>query len=510
MPAVMVREIRFTAPEVIARFVRDLEDPEASNTVTPQEARESLIGYCRYKTKGFYQAYPHLRLLVEKLEAVERGEITRLIIWMPPQHGKSHTATESFPDWYLGKHPDKRVAISSYAAELAEGFGRKNRDDMVEFGEELWGVQVATGSKAAARWDIAGRRGGMVAVGVGGALTGRGANLLVIDDPFKDWAEAQSPAARAKVWDWYRSVARTRVRKGGAIVIIQTRWHDADLSGRLVSEMQAGTGEQWDILHIPCEAEEHDPLGRAPGQPLCPELGFDAEWMAATKMAVGAYVWAALYQGRPTPLEGGIWKRHWWRYWKPQGVKLPPITVRLPSGETTLVEAEELPDAFDLMLQSWDMTFKDTRGSDYVAGGVWGALGARRYLLDLVNERMEFTRSCQAVRDMRMKWPLAYAILIEDKANGPAVISTLRDEVGGIIPVEPQGGKQARAHAVSPFVQAGNVYLPHPLIAAWVEMFLLQASSFPNAPNDDMVDQASQALIYMAQNGQDWDDYETE
>lgn len=489
--------IQLSSTDIIARFVVDLEDPDSVGPVTPDEAKRSLIAYCRYKTRGFWRPFDHLKLLVDKLEAVERGEITRLIITMPPRHGKSEVTSKSFPGYYMGRNPQKRVAVASYTIDLAEECGRANRDDMEGFGKELWGLRVAEGSKAAKRWDLAGRRGGFRAVGIGGSLTGFGAHLLIIDDPHKDWEETQSVKMRERVKNWYRSVARTRLQKGGAIIVIQTRWHEDDLSGWLLAEMAAGTGEKWDILHIPCEAEENDILGRPVGEPLCPELGYDREWMEATKKSVGSYIWAALYQGRPAPIEGGILKRHWWRYWQPKGMNLLPVKVRLPNGEWAEIEAVEVDvyGQFDTALQSWDMTFKETHDSDFVAGGVLGRRGANIFVWDMTNERMDFPKSVAAVEAKATKWPRARPILVEDKANGPAVVSTLKNKVPGVIEVTPEGGKEARTHAASPLVEAGNAYLPHPMLEPLTDLLIVQAALLPNGPYDDLVDMFTQGVI---------------
>lgn len=222
-------------------------------------------------------------------------------------------------------------------------------------------------------------------------------------------------------------------------------------------------------------AEENDPLGREPGQPLCPEL-FTKQALESIKTSVGSYWWASLYQQRPSPAEGGIFKRHWWQYYR------------------------QAPGKFDEIIQSWDMSFKDKATSDFVVGQVWGRSGADKYLLDQVRGRMDFTATLQAVRSLSAKWPQARAKLVEDKANGPAVIATLKREISGLIPVEPQGSKEARAWAVQPEVEAGNVYIPDPGIASWVHDFVEECAAFPNGAHDDQVDAMTQALLRFAAN----------
>jgi predicted phage terminase large subunit-like protein len=415
-----------------------------------------------------------LERLCNALEAVERGELDRLMVFMPPRHGKSEVCSKKFPAWYEGRNPDKEIILSSYAADLAYDFSRIARDTLRERGTELWGVKVSSDSSAVGRWGIEGKRGGCVAAGVGGPITGRGAHVGIIDDPFKNAEEAASQTIRDKVWEWYRSTFRTRLAPGGAIVLVMTRWHEDDLAGRLIAEMQAG-GEQWVIIEMQAEAEEGDPLGRAIGETLWPEHGFDKAWAEATKVAVGSYFWQALYQQRPSPPEGEMLKRGWWKYYK------------------------AIPNDLQEIIQSWDMTFKDSDGSDYVTGGVWGRKGADKYLLDQVRGRMDFPATLAAVRALTAKWPRARAKLVEDKANGPAVIAMLKREIPGLIAVEPQGSKVARVAAVSPDVEAGNVYLPDPTIAPWVNDFVEECAAFPNGKHDDQVDQMSQALLRFAQ-----------
>jgi len=433
-------------------------------------AKSKLSFFLEYESHGIWQSARHLELLCSKLEAVERGKIKRLMVFMPPRHGKSEVSTKKFPAWFLGRNPDKEVIISSYAADLAYDFSRIARNTLKEWGPVLWGVEIAKDNAGVERWGIEGTRGGLTAAGVGGPITGRGAHVAIIDDPFKNWEEAVSPTIRENVWNWYRSTLRTRLAPGGAIILIMTRWHEDDLAGRLLEEMKRGTGEDWEVLSLPAVAEdEKDALGREPGQVLWPERFSEKEY-EDTKKAVGSKLWASMYQQRPAPDEGGIFKRRWWKFYRQQ------------------------PARFDEVIQSWDCTFKDAQSSDYVVGQVWGRLGADKYLLDQVRDRMDFPTTLQAIRTMTAKWPQARAKLVEDKANGPAVIATLKREISGLIAVEPEGGKVVRAQAVSPDVEAGNVYLPDPSVAPWIHDFIEETVAFPNGANDDQVDAMTQAL----------------
>lgn len=396
------------------------------------------------------------------------------MVFMPPRHGKSEFISRYSTAWILGKFPDTRIILASYEADFAATWGRKARDLLEEHGPSLFGIRVSGKSSAANRWDIEGYEGGMVTAGVNGPITGKGADIGIIDDPVKNDQEAMSVTYQERTYEWYKSTFRTRLQKDGAIILIMTRWHENDLAGKLLA-VQEEDGEKWEVVSLPAIAEEGDLLGRNPGQPLCPEL-FTKEALESIKKAVGSFWWASLYQQRPSPAEGGIFKRNWWQYYR------------------------QAPDRFDEIIQSWDMAFKDTKTSDFVVGQVWGRKGADKYLLDQVRDRLDFPATVQAVRNISAKWPQARAKLVEDKANGPAVIATLTNEIPGLIAVNPEGGKIVRAQAVSPDIEAGNVYLPDPSIAPWVHDFVEECAAFPNGANDDQVDAMTQALFRFATN----------
>jgi len=856
--------------------------------VREERARQSLSYFLGYESHGDWKSAPHLELLCSKLEAVERGEILRLMVFKPPRHGKSEVISKKFPARYLGRNPRNEIIMASYSADLAYDHSRIARDTLKEWGPKLWGVNVSKDSGAADRWGIAGTRGGLTAAGVGGPITGRGANVILIDDPIKNSEEADSVLMRERLWNWYRTTLRTRLAPGGAIVLVMTRWHcilaktpilcynglvnidnikrgdkvytsnglqevmataskeysgdiykivtfysplpipctpehkiltdsgwksaesitkndyiafpildgwindnelinyqvnpkehavtgstkrkgnkipkDAlekylkegltyqqiadiygykakqtiyefaimyglnrgsfncinadyifdpdfwwvvgiwlaegtittgrmtsnnpsvvrftlgkdeinfasriydimgkygivvnihntgkstidvkfssyqiaeflskfgkgahnkylpdwviklpdkyfyplahgywqgdgcydhrigyrftsvstallfgfqmaflkrnficgvvqtrfkgrrnglingkeiysgdcyelrikqqlpppftdpdfkppthrggyikdkilytkvksttvenysgfvfdlqtpahdfllpgglvhncdDLAGRLLQEMKSGAGEQWEILNLPAQAEEGDILGRKPGEWLWPER-YPPEEYEQIKKAVGTRAWISLYQQRPSPDEGGLLKRHWWRYYS------------------------VMPDRFDEIIQSWDCTFKDKDTSDYVVGQVWGRINSDKYLLDQVRGRMDLPGTIEALEKLSKRWPQARVKLIEGKANGPAVIQMLRHKMTGLIEVEPKGGKIARANAVSPEIESGNIYLPESKIAPWIEEFVEECSVFPNGKHDDMVDAMTQALERLA------------
>lgn len=414
-----------------------------------------------------YKIAAHHRRIAAALEAVERGEITRLIINMPPRHGKSMLASEYFPAWYLGRNPDRYVIHCTYAQEFADDMGRKVRNLMSqpEFACIFPGASVRSDSSSARRFHTE-RAGTYVAVGAGGPITGRGAHLLLIDDPIKGRDDAESETMRRKLKDWYGSVAYTRLMPESAVVIIQTRWHEDDLSGWLLREH---ADEGWTVLSLPAINDDDEALW--------PEA-YPITRLMQIKKAIGTRDFEALYQQRPSPGEGGIIKRGWWQYYH------------------SMVSPDTAKSSFDEIIQSWDLAFKSTTGSDFVCGQVWGRTGPDAYLLDMDCRRMGFTETISAIRKMTSKWPMARPVLIEDKANGPAAMSVLRTEIAGIVPVDPgTASKESRVHAVTPMIESGNVFLPSKALGfEWLEDFSEQCAAFPSGANDDMVDAMSQAL----------------
>jgi len=295
--------------------------------------------------------------------------------------------------------------------------------------------------------------------------------------------------------------------KTSAKVVVMQRLHENDLTGHLLEKMQAD-GEHYEHLCLPAEYEENqrvtclgwrDPRTE-PNELLWPER-FDRQAVDGLKRALGSYGTAGQLQQHPSPAEGGLLKRMWWRFWIGKDTSPAPVTTRLVDGTIYEHPQVTLPDAFDDTIQSWDMTFKDTKGSDFVAGGVWGRQGANSYMLDLTHRRMDITATIQAVKDLSVKWPETYAKIIEDKANGPAVIGMLQGQISGLIAYDPKAGKEGRVNAVSPQIESGNVYLPHPTIAPWVLEMIDECAAFPNGAHDDMVDQMTQALLRWQNHG---------
>ena len=397
---------------------------------------------------------------------------------MPPQHGKSQCVTESLPSWYLGNNPTKRVIEVSYGDDLAQRFGRRNKEKVIEFGKQLFNIEL--GKVSDTDFEIKGHKGSMISKGIMAGLTGNPADLIIIDDPIKNRQEAESETYRNRIWEEFINSIYTRLSADGVIVLIMTRWHEDDLAGRLLNSM----GNKCIEINIPLEAEANDILGRNIGDALFPTIGKDNVWLSEFKQAYtsaeGSRSWNALMQGRPTAQEGNLIKRNWFRYYK------------------------TIPDRFDQMLQSWDCTFKDSDGTDFVVGTVWGRVGADKYLLDLLRKRMDLPATMAAIIAMSAKWPKAFHKLVEDKANGSAVIQMLSNKIGGLTPVNPMGSKVARVQAVLPNFEAGNVYIPED--AEWTNDFVNECTSFPNGKYDDQVDSASQALIRLMS---DYSTYET-
>lgn len=425
-----------------------------------------------------------LELIDEHLVDVADGQCERLIISMPPQEGKSERTSRRFPLWMLHRNPNLRIAIVSYGKDQAKRWGRRIRDDLREHPE--LGLTLSQSSSRQDEFELLGYRGGVVCVGIEGGLTGKPVDLLIIDDPYKDAGQADSKAWKQTVENFWREVALPRLAPGAPVVLIQTRWREDDMAGWL----QAEYGDEWTVLNIPAQAD-HDPdkgevdvLGREPGEFMESARGRSTnDWLKKIR-EVGSRAWNALYQGRPAPAEGTIFHRAWWRRFDQQ------LWVERPDGSRIVTHYDEL-------LISWDLTFKNTEGTDYVSGQVWMRRGADAYLLDRVHGRMDFVETVAAFRALAARWPQAVMKLVEDKANGPAVISMLGRTVPGIIPVEPDGGKEARAAAVSPLVEAGNVWLPASELAPWADDVIEQAAGFPTAAHDDDVDALTQALNRM-------------
>lgn len=420
-------------------------------------------GFAKYHSGGIWNDWNYLRYVSREIsKAVAKGG-GRIIVNMPPQHGKSLFISKWVPIWYLSNYPKNRIILSTYEASFAASWGRAVRDEIID--NDTLDVKVRKDVKASNFW-MTEEGGGMMTAGVGGPVTGKSGELLIIDDPVKNWDEAKSIVYQQRNIDWFNSTLYTRKQPNTTIIILMTRWHENDLAGYLLKEHS----DNWQHIRMPAIAEENDILGREEGEALSPDR-FDQEELISTSKAVGSQVWAGLYQQRPSALEGGIIKREWVNYY----------TTR--------------PESFEEMLQSWDLSFKETKNGSFVVGQVWGKSGADFYLIDQVRARMDFPTTRQAIRNLTKKYPDAIKKIIEDKANGPAIISDLRREIPGLVSFKSKDSKEARLSAVSPLFESGNVFIPDKSIADWSIAFVEELVNFPNALNDDQVDSASQALV---------------
>ena len=388
-----------------------------------------------------------------------------LVLSIPPQHGKSMTITETLPSWYLGKFPTKRIIEASYSEDFAQLFGRRNLRKIEQFGRELFNIEkgnIANNTE----FELSNGIGGMISRGILSGVTGRPADLMIIDDPVKNRQEADSKTYRDRVWAEWNDSFKSRLSFGAKVIIIQTRWHEDDFAGRIIKNEKHVT-----VINLKCEADNNDPLGRNPGEALCPEIGKGNEWLKDFKSTFttkeGSRTWNALYQGSPTPDDGNIFKRKWFKYYE----KLPILPY---------------------MLISVDATFKDKEDNDFVSIQVWGKRNSDFYLIDRVKEHFGFTETLNVIRQLRNKYNKCSAVLIEDKANGSAIVEVLQREFSGIIPINPEGGKIARANAVSPSFESGNVYFPKN--KQWLYDYETELVSFPNAEHDDDVDCTTQAV----------------
>lgn len=447
----------------------------------------------------------HLEAIAEHLEAVSYGDIKRLLVNMPPRMGKSLSVSVLWPTWVWTFQPQSRWLCASYAFNLSVRDARRSRRILQShWYQSQWGTvwQFLGDQNQQSRYENT-KLGYRMAVGVLGSATGEGGDCLLIDDPHNVF-QASSPTYLQNTIDWFDQTWSTRLNNAetGSMVIVAHRVHHNDLSAHVLA--QGG----WVHLSLPTEFQPAKrcvtvPLKEAetpwqdprqqPGELLC-AARFDAEANRTAKRVMGSIGYSAQHSQNPTPLEGGMFKRHWWRYWKPVGMDLPPVAIQMPNGEHVYIPASDLPEAFAQQLQSWDMAFKKAEENSFVCGELWARHGPNAYVLDHVHDHLDFIETLLAVRALTKKWPKALLKLVEDKANGPAIVQTLKKEIAGFVEVTPEGSKEARAAAVSPFIEAGNVYLPHPLLHPWASDIISEAAHFPLGVTDDIVDTMSQAL----------------
>ena len=421
----------------------------------------------------------HHEIMADAFERVAKGELKRLIINMPPRHTKSEFASYLLPAWFLGKYPDKKIIQTAHTAELAVGFGRKVRNlvNSPDYKAIFPNVSLQSDSKAAGRWNTS-QGGDYFAIGVGGAVTGKGADLLIIDDPHSEQEGASADInVFNRTYEWYTSGPRQRLQPNGAIVVVMTRWHNKDLTGQVVdASIKRGGADQWEVIELPAIMPS--------GSPLWAEF-WKMEELQALKAELPNSKWMAQYQQDPTSEEGALVKREWWNIW----------------------EGRNPPDC-EFVVQSWDTAFMKNQRADFSACTTWGVfyledddgmLAPNLILLDAYQERLEFPE----LKKMAMEKYRAYtpdAFIVEAKAAGMPLIFELR-AMG--IPVQeytPSRGndKISRVNAVSDLFASGVIWCPE---TRWAEETVEQFAGFPNMEHDDLVDSTTQALLRFRQGG---------
>ena len=450
----------------------------AAELLRRREARRQLaayIGYTSpaYKPSGFSAAVcAALDLFLDDMQA---GKRPILILQAPPQHGKSEIVSRKLPAHILGRFPDCRVGAASYSDELANAMAQDVRRNLADDRHRKLFPQPAEKRRydvnRTGEFTVPGGAGGYLGVGVGAGLTGRPVDIGIIDDPVKNEREALSPTVKEGHWNWYQTVFTTRLSENSGQIIMATSWAEDDLPARICNHFKGDprlTVLRFPAINLPGEVGYNPNL---PQGPLVPELKSLA-FLQEVKSLFSDYWWAALYQQSPRSLGGNVFKESGLRYYLPK----------------------DLPAKFDKIIASLDATFKDTDGTDFVVFQVWGKVGANSYLLDQSRARMSFTKTVSETVRIKREHPRIRQFYIEDKANGPAVIDALKGVISGLVPVEPDGSKLARAHAVTHVWEAGNVWLPHPDLFPWVKDLVGELTGFPAAANDDQVDAMTQAL----------------
>jgi len=442
-----------------------------------EKARDSFMAFVKKVWPSFVEGSHHKRM-AKAFERVARGECKRLIINMPPRHTKSEFASYLLPAWFLGNFPEKKVIQTSHTAELAVGFGRKVRNlvDQDVYTEIFPGVGLQADSKAAGRWNT-NKGGDYFAIGVGGAVTGKGADILIIDDPHSEQEAAMAasnPEVYDKVYEWYTSGPRQRLQPGGSIVIVMTRWAARDLTGQVVKSAAQRSGEEWEVIEFPAILPS--------GNPLWPQF-WSLEELEALREELPNSKWQAQYQQNPVGNESAIVKRDWWKWWEKDD---PPVC--------------------DYILQSWDTAFEKNNRADYSAGTTWGIFSCEEdnfapniILLNTYKKRVEFPELKRDVlREYNEYEP--DSLIVEKKASGAPLIYDLR-AMG--IPVQeytPGKGqdKIARLNSVSDIIASGKVWVPQ---TRWAEELVDEVAAFPSGEHDDLVDATTLALMRFRQGG---------
>jgi len=477
-PAEMV-EYEAILDEQDRRQAAESEAKAAREAVAKWEvARTSLIGLATLRNPKYQVGWFH-RHLATKLEKfaddVKHRRSPRLIVNVPPQYGKSELCTRSFIPWYLGNNPSDHIILGSYAADLAVRMSTEARQTVEE--ARQWWPQLAPGPQWTSDFWRLHRGGSLRGVGRGGGISGMPAHILLIDDPMKDEEEARSPAIMRSYMSWFETAATARLQDGGGILIVSTRWGVHDPVGYHLETAKLPGVLPWEVVCYPAIAEtdeyDGDTLLRRAGEPLSVER-YSLETMRQRKAATTPWRWASVYQQRPVPEEGGIFTA---AHFSQRYEVLPPL---------------------DGMAISGDLTFKGTNTSDFVVLQVWGWKGALCYLVDQVRARMTYPAAKQALKDLRAKYPQATTVIIEDKANGSAMVDELRPTMPGIVAWDPgKTDKRGRVELYSlPRYAAQQVFFP--ASEPWMHDFVTEHLGFlAGAANDDQVDAESQFFAWL-------------
>ena len=442
-----------------------------NDSVLLRYAAEDLISFC-YVNNPKYVCADHHETIANALERTLYEDNLRIILTAPPRHGKSHLVSENYPAWYLGNRPDCSMMLCSYGQELANEFGQNVRNIVAgdNYGQIFPGITLSQDSKAKKRFNT-NKGGTYIAVGRGGSITGKGGKILIIDDLCKDDKEAESDLISKQNIQWFKSTLYTRLAPGGSVIVMATRWSQKDIIQFLIDDHS----EKWEVINLPAITLEYEDQAYEEGVALWPER-FSIDDLLRIKRTLGTRNFEALYQQSPRPAEGALIKRSWLKFYN----EMPRLDKMI-------------------LIQSWDMAFKGSEDSDFVVGQVWGVYRGNLYLIDEVREHMDFPATIRAVLNMTSKYPGAVGKLIEVKANGQAVVDTLKLKITGIIEVCPDESKETRVNSVAPLYEAGNIHYPSPSIAPWIEGHVEEIVAFPFGKNDDRVDAESQALKKLAE-----------
>lgn len=440
-------------------------------------AHDDYAAYMNIVYHGKWKQARHLLLLCNLLEQVERGELDRLMITMPPRHGKSMTVTESFPSWFIGRNPERRVIEVSYGSELAQKFGQSNRRKIDEFGQEIFNVKISKDNASKTNWSIDNHAGGMISAGIGGSITGQGADLLIIDDPIKNRKEAESMTYRESIWAEWQDTLSSRLHPGGRVVLIMTRWHEDDLCGRLLAQAP----EDWLLINLPALAEENDILNRNEGQALWPEHGFNEQWCMAKKAGLGVRSWESLYQGHPRPADGNLFKLSMFRRFK--------VVNNCYQVDGKIYERSACK-----IYQTCDVAGSMKSSADYFVLGTFAICpNGELLVLDIFRERLEGPdQPALIMRKYQEYRPLM--IGVESANMGLTLYQQLRRMGLPVVELKPEADKFTRAIPAAARYEAGMVY--HMENALWLNDLEAELTAFPNGSHDDQTDVISYA-VYM-------------